>query len=118
MAMLTTLLSRSGNWSLSLRLLLLSLIVTAVIQVLKMCIPYLNGWIAVALNAFVSTLAVVFVIGYNGPGELAQTILLVALASAGIHGTATKLSDFPNPRENPTPSGTPAQNYDKIDAGP
>lgn len=108
---------RMGGWSLPFRLLLLGVVVTGAIQVLKMCVPLLNGWMAFALNLFVSAVAVVFV-NVRSFGEYLTAILLVSLTAAGIHGTATKLSDFPNPRDNPTPSGTPAQNYDKIDPGP
>lgn len=101
-----------------LRLLLLAVIVAALVQLAKLFIPLINGFMALALNLFVSTVAVVFGRAFTNLYGFATATLLVALAAAGIHGTATKLADFPNPRENPTPSGTPAQNYDKIDAGP
>lgn len=117
MAMFIALTDRMGGWSLPVRLLFLAIIVTAAIQLLKLFIPLLNGWMAVGLNLFVSLVAAVFA-NVRSIGEFITATLLISLAAAGVHGTATKLSDFPHPRDNPTPSGTPAQNYDKIDSGP
>ena len=93
------------------RILLVALLVTAFVQVVKMCIPLLNGWAAVAFNAVFSAIAIFVIFRFELTWNLLSVYLLTALAAAGIHGTATKISDYPNPHENPTPSGTPAQNY-------
>jgi hypothetical protein len=93
------------------RMLLLALVIAGFVQAAKLCIPLLNGWGAVAANATLAVAGVLIVFGHGVTWGTLATVLLVSLAAAGIHGTATKVSDYPSPHENPTPSGTPAQNY-------
>jgi hypothetical protein len=93
------------------RILLLALVVCGFVQVGKACIPLLNGWMAVLVTVALSALGVLIVFGFDMKWNTLAVIALIFLAAAGVHGTATKVSDYPSPLENPTPSGTPAQNY-------
>ena len=96
------------------RLLYSAVIISGALQLVKLFIPYLNGWVALYSNAILTALAFVLVFQLEPSWWTVSAYLVCGLAAAGIHGTATKLQDHPSYRENPTPSGTPAQNYDKL----
>jgi hypothetical protein len=94
------------------RIILAALIITATIQLFKFCVPLLNGWGALLANGLMT--AVTLYVFFPVPGSLREAAAIfgaVALAAAGIHGTMTKMYEYPSPRENPTPSGTPRQNH-------
>ena len=97
------------------RILFLAIIVAAVVQWIKLWLPLVNGWAALAMNALMTTLAFYACFRFTLTWTLLAAYLLIGLAAAGVHGTATKISDHPSQRDNPTPSGTPRQNYDKLD---
>jgi hypothetical protein len=101
--MLSSFVSRAGSLEYPTRLLFIAIIIAAVVQLLKHYTPRINGWVAVIVNVAVSLCAISELRGSEAVSIPAM--LLVALAAAGIHGTATKLSDHPGAKENPTPSG-------------
>jgi hypothetical protein len=96
------------------RLLFASIIVAGAVQFLKMFVPLLNGWNALFTNAVLTAVALFVCFRFELTWGMLATYLLIGLAAAGLHGSVTKVSDYPDPHNNPTPSGTPAQNYDKI----
>jgi len=96
------------------RMLFLAVIVAGVLQGLKLFVPLLNGFGALALNAVLTAVGLFVVFRFELTWTMLAVYLLIGLAAAGIHGTATKISDHPSPHENPTPSGTPAQNYGRM----
>ena len=96
------------------RLLFLAVIAAGLLQFMKLWMPYLNGWVAVVTNALLIAVGFFVLFRVELTWWTLAAYVLCGLAAAGIHGTATKLQDSPGYRENPTPSGTPAQNYDKI----
>jgi uncharacterized membrane protein HdeD (DUF308 family) len=98
------------------RLLFLAVILAGAIQFLKQVVPFLNGWAALLLNAMLTAVGLYVLFRFSLTWTALAAYFLVGLAAAGIHGTLTKISDHPHPRSNPTPSGTVAQNYDKMDA--
>jgi hypothetical protein len=93
------------------RLVWLALIVAGSLQLAKMFIPLLNGWVGVVANAVLTAVALFTVFRFELTWTMVASYMLVGLAAAGIHGTVTKVSDYPSPHHNPTPSGTPAQNH-------
>src|SRR5437879_3531946 len=93
------------------RILFLAVIVAGFLQLAKLFVPLLNGWGGVLANATMTAVGLFIVFRFELSWAMLATYLLIGLAAAGIHGTATKVSDHPSPLENPTPSGTPAQNY-------
>jgi hypothetical protein len=93
------------------RMLFSGIIVAGTVQLLKLWVPFVNGWGGVFANAIISAVALFVVFRFELTWTTLAIYLLIGLSAAGIHGTATKLSDYPDPQENPTPSGTPAQNY-------
>jgi hypothetical protein len=97
------------------RILLAAIIVAGALQWVKMFVPLLNGWAAGLANALLSLVALGVVFRPPLTWNAGATAVLIGLAAAGVHGTVTKLSDYPSPHQNPTPSGTPAQNYNRID---
>ena len=96
------------------RMLFCAVIIAAILQLAKMFVPYLNGWGAVLGNAVLTAVALFVVFRFELTWATLALYFAIGLIAAGIHGTATKLGEFPKPNENPTPSGTPRQNYDKI----
>ena len=100
------------------RILFLAVIVCGFVQTVKIFVPHVNGWGALLMNAAMTAVALYVLFRFSLTWTTLATYLCIGLAAAGLHGTATKISDHPHPRDNPTPSGTPAQNYDKIDSGP
>lgn len=93
------------------RVLFAAIIVAGIVQLLKLFVPFINGWGGVFANAVITAVALFTVFRFELTWTMLAIYLLIGLAAAGIHGTATKISDYPSPHENPTPSGTPAQNY-------
>jgi uncharacterized membrane protein HdeD (DUF308 family) len=93
------------------RILFLAIIIAGFLQLAKLFVPLLNGWGGVLANATMTAVGLFVVFRFELTWTTLATYLLIGLAAAGIHGTATKVSDYPSPHENPTPSGTPAQNY-------
>ena len=93
------------------RILFLAVIIAAVLQAAKLFFPLINGWGAVAANATLTAVALFVVFKVDLTWNVLAVYLLIGFVAAGIHGTVTKISDHPSPRENPTPSGTPAQNF-------
>jgi hypothetical protein len=68
--------------------------------------PYINGWVAIALNLVLNALGAIIVIS---PDQLYTTnsllvILTAALGSAGIHGTVSKLTNLPKSAAAPESS--------------
>ncbi len=96
------------------RMLFCAVIVTTALQLAKLFIPYLNGWGAVLSNATLTAVALFVVFRHDLTWATLALYLAIGLMAAGIHGTVTKLGEHPRPDENPTPSGTPRQNFDKI----
>jgi hypothetical protein len=96
------------------RLFVLAIVVTFFVQLAKYFIPLLNGWGAFAFTVMLAAGFYYLCVGFEMSWRWWGMFLLVLFAAAGIHGTATKLSDHPHARDNPTPSGTPRQNYDKL----
>jgi uncharacterized membrane protein HdeD (DUF308 family) len=96
------------------KILCTAVIVAGVVQLAKFFLPLLNGWGAIASNAVVSAVALFVVFRFELTWTMLAMYILIGLAAAGIHGTTTKISDYPNPHENPTPSGTPAQNFGRL----
>jgi uncharacterized membrane protein HdeD (DUF308 family) len=89
------------------RILCAAVVIAGVLQLIKMWVPLVNGWAALAANLLV-TAALFYAVFRIDPTLTTLTLYLVtALAAAGVHGTMTKLSDHPDPRRNPTPSGLP-----------
>jgi hypothetical protein len=97
------------------RILLAAIIVVGALQWVKLFVPLLNGWAAGLGNALLSLVALVIFFRFDLTWNAAAIFALIGLAAAGIHGSVTKLSDYPDPHHNPTPSGTPAQNYSVMD---
>ena len=96
------------------RMLFCAVIIAAILQLAKLFVPYLNGWGAVLSNATLTAVALFVVFRFELTWATLALYLAIGLIAAGIHGTVTKLGEYPRPNENPTPSGTPRQNYDKI----
>ena len=106
---------RFGGFTGPERMFLCGLIVAGFVQAAKMCVPYLNGWGAMLANAIISAVLLFVVFPVDLTWNTLAIYLTIGFIAAGIHGTATKVSDYPSPRENPTPSGTPAQNFNRVD---
>jgi hypothetical protein len=96
------------------RILFAALIIAAVLQWLKLFVPLLNGWAAGLANAVMTALALFVIFRFELTWNTLAIYFVIGLAAAGIHGTTTKLADYPDPHHNPTPSGTPAQNYGRM----
>jgi hypothetical protein len=96
------------------RALFLAVIIAAVLQSLKLFVPFLNGVGALAANAALTAVGLFVFFRFDLTWNVLAIYLLIGLGAAGIHGTFTKISDYPTPHANPTPSGTPAQNYGKM----
>lgn len=96
-------------------MLLEAVIIAGILQLVKFFVPLVNGWLAVLWNLLLAVLATALVFGLGVTWDALAVCVLTALAAAGIHGTATKLSDYPHPHHNPTPSGTPAQNWKSVE---
>jgi uncharacterized membrane protein HdeD (DUF308 family) len=97
------------------RMLFAGVIIAGAVQLLKLFVPFLNGWGGVFANAVITAVALFVVFRFELTWGMLALYFAVGLIAAGIHGTATKISDYPSPRENPTPSGTPAQNFNRVD---
>jgi len=93
------------------RILLLAVVIAGFLQWLKLFVPLINGWGGVLANAVLSAVALFVFLRFELTWTMLATYFLIGMAAAGIHGTVTKISDHPSLHENPTPSGTPAQNY-------
>lgn len=93
----------AGPFTFPVRMLFVAVIVTATLQTLKLFIPRLNGWVAVATNLVLTIYGVYYLLGHEV--TTIAVILMVALTAAGMHGTSTKLSDHLGTKDNPTPSG-------------
>jgi uncharacterized membrane protein HdeD (DUF308 family) len=93
------------------RMLFSGIIVAGAVQLLKMWIPFVNGWGAAFANAVITAVALFVVFRFDLTWNTLALYFAIGLIASGIHGAVTKISDYPSPRENPTPSGTPAQNY-------
>lgn len=97
------------------RTLFAGIIVAGAVQFLKMWVPFINGWGGVFANAVITAVALFAVFRFDLTWNTLAVYFAIGLIAAGIHGTVTKISDHPNPHENPTPSGTPAQNFNRMD---
>lgn len=96
------------------RMLFCAIIISTALQLAKLFVPRLNGWGAVLSNASLTAVALFVVFRFELTWATLALYFAVGLMAAGIHGTVTKLGEYPRTDENPTPSGTPRQNYDKI----
>jgi uncharacterized membrane protein HdeD (DUF308 family) len=97
------------------RMLFSGIIVAGLIQLLKLWIPFINGWAAVFANAVITAVALFVVFRFDLTWNTLAVYLAIGFIAAGIHGTVTKINDYPRPHDNPTPSGTPAQNFGHLD---
>lgn len=97
------------------RTLFAGIIVAGAVQLLKLWVPFVNGWGAVFANAVITAVALFTIFRFELTWSTLAVYFAIGLIAAGIHGTVTKISDHPSPHENPTPSGTPAQNYGHLD---
>lgn len=96
------------------RMLFVAIIVCGALQLLKLFVPLVNGYGALGMNALLTAVGLFVVFRFELTWTMLAVYVLIGLAAAGIHGTMTKLTDHPSPHENPTPSGTPAQNYGRM----
>ena len=95
--------------------LMVAVLVVTALQFAKFFVPLLNGWGAFAANGILSAVGLFVFFRAALTWHLLAIYALIGLAAAGIHGTATKLGEHPSPHDNPTPSGTPAQNYKRLE---
>ena|SRR5579862_3031677 len=110
--MLLSFASRTDFFTFPVRLLFIALIVTAVVQTLKLFLPRINGWVAVIVNLIVTGYGIFYLLGHEI--TTLPLIIMVALCAAGMHGTSTKLADHLSSKDNPTPSGYEREDGDKI----